>query len=374
MTPGRGGQPIDHLRVENVTPGVWHVTILTIWQRHLKDHRAPRFEPDLRIAQVQETTAEQARRNEQDEGGRHLEGDEAVLRTPPCATRRHPRCAQTVEQLGHSRTRQPDEPDRGADQRRTREHERGGFPSERHLVKTWDLALGEAEFRGQCERGDGKRDNRRREAEHHSFHHEPLRERDASCAERERDGNLVAGALGAEQEEVDHVRRRNEQHGCDQDTEQDELRAHRSHGGRLERHDRYARSAALEHVGCDRREARRQGRNQRVQLGLGRGWADALAQATDHVETTRGDLGRFDGHRRGIEDIHRRLRKIEGAREDAHDGARPPFVVDAAPDDGRICAVAAAPEALRDEDREHALAIPRGVAGLEEPAEKRARA
>ena len=83
-------------------------------------------------------------------------------------------------------------------------------------MKTRDLALREAEFRGQRERGGGKRDDRRRETEHDAFDDEALRERHATGAERERDGDLVAGALGAEQEEVDDVRRRDEKHDRDE--------------------------------------------------------------------------------------------------------------------------------------------------------------
>ena len=61
--------------------------------------------------------------------------------------------------------------------------------------------------------------------------------------------------------------------------------------------------------------------------------------------------GRLDGHRRGIEDVHRRRREVERTRENADDVARAAVDVDAAADDRRVRAVAPPPEILRDEDR-----------------------
>ena len=106
---------------------------------------------------------------------------------------------------------------------------------ERHFVQARDLALGESELRGYGERGDGKRHDDRRHPKHDPFHDEPLGERERARAKGERDRDLLARALGAEEEEVDDVRRRDEQHERDQHAEQYELRADGRHRGSLQR-------------------------------------------------------------------------------------------------------------------------------------------
>ena len=244
-------------------------------------------------------------------------------------------------------------------------------------MKTRDLAVGESEFRRQRQRRGRNRDDPGREPEHDAFDDEALRERHSAGTERQGDRDLVASTLGAQQKEVDDVRRRDEKNDGDEHAEENELRPHRRDGRGLERLDRDARAAALQQLRCDLREARRERRDERIQLRLRLAHGDAVAQTSDDGEAPRRDLLVLEIQRRGIPDGDRRCREVEGAREDADDHARAVVDVDATSDDRRVGAVASLPELLRDEDREQ-LAIdaadPRRILALEERAEERAHA
>ena len=94
-------------------------------------------------------------------------------------------------------------------------------------MATRNFTFCEAKFGRQRESDDGQCDDRGRQAERDSFDDEALCQSQTARSERDRDGDFLACALGAEQEKVDDVGRRDEQHDRHQRCEEDEMFADR---------------------------------------------------------------------------------------------------------------------------------------------------
>ena len=132
--PRERGQSIDQLRMERGLPGVRRDAIGPHGSDTWKVIAFAGSNPIFALRRFQKLRPSSPAATSSTSAIATWKRDEAVLRAPPPAARRRPRRAETIEQPGHSRARQRDEPDGGADQRaHTRRPRARPSPSEGRL-------------------------------------------------------------------------------------------------------------------------------------------------------------------------------------------------------------------------------------------------
>ena len=334
--------------------------------------RPSALEARVDAAQRREALEHQARADQQDDGEGDLRDDESLAQDP----RPHAGASGTgavLEGVLDVGARAGERRSETAEPRRQhRDQEREGQDLRAQAKQ------GEA---GQIRRTqrDEKGDAPSRQQEAHGAPHEGqeqvLRQQlgedpPAARAERRADGHLPHAGGAPREEQARHVRAGDEEHEAHGAEKDQEGRAHlaRDLGVQGNDPDAPARVAIRELGGegrSDRRHfrLRRRGRLARLQPGDRRGVAAALLRAFLGEHHGRPEVRGLSGERSRLQE------EAETRRHDADDRDGTAVDLDGPPDDGRIAAEAALPEAVAED---HDLIVPVGTfVGREGAAEHR---